>query len=253
MSGDGGDDEHFAPRYEVPRVFGEVVYKRCEPGKLIEGAGALGPGRWALHPRSTVPFVEIRVGSTAPRVFSWGEVYEIPRGHKGQVLNASYHRGDIILSAVAPGSSAPARPASITVPCAWTTDAVTNTSSELDTRLARRAYLVNPAAISPLPAGLPLNIHYAAELRGDFVPTGAVAAVPASGRLPYAYTVAGFGAMIALGIGAGENLDTAAVGRTLPDTRPMALLDHLYVTMLVVDAGPAGYGVTSPTFFVVEY
>lgn len=98
----------------------------------------------SLSTLSTVPYVEL-VGADYKKTFSWGETVVIPPNMECSIKNASYHRGDIVLSG---GPDYGALPARVTVPVTVFTSAVINvattytTTFACDTRRARRAFLV---------------------------------------------------------------------------------------------------------------
>jgi hypothetical protein len=133
------------------------------PGKAAPNL-RISEGKWSLSSLSNVPFVTL-TGMGFSKTFSWGELVEVPKGCDCQVVNASKHMGDIYLNA---GWDYANRPARVTVPVPLVTiDLVTgvqtpypsvippatiptpppapfalSTMYPLDTRLARKAFLM---------------------------------------------------------------------------------------------------------------
>jgi len=117
----------------------------------------LGPGLYSMNKRCNVPFVSL-VGSAGFRkMFSWGELAEVPVGQIVSIHNASFHGGDIVLNK---GGDICNRPSRISVPVEmimsmtapgfegvqplWTN------SYPCDTRGAKRAYLNVDAFVNPI-------------------------------------------------------------------------------------------------------
>jgi hypothetical protein len=118
----------------------------------------ISEGKWSLSALSNVPFVTI-TGSGFSKTFSWGELIIVPDGCTAQVLNASKHKGDIYLNAGWDYANCPARvtvpvplviqntttgevtdyPAPPTIPAL---PAIVTTKFPIDTRRARKAFLV---------------------------------------------------------------------------------------------------------------
>ena len=237
----------------IPWNGGTVRFDAVPAQDFLKDGSQLGPGRWALHPRSTVPYVRIDVGRASVREFTWGEVYEVPEAY-GRVFNASFHAGDIILSAVPRQSQAPHRPAGLTVPAFLRVSTLTVPASietrVIDVRHARRVFLVNPLATTPQ-GGLNFEVIHTAPTRGiQFAPgTGAAS----KNELVEAHSAFTFARMLAVGIGAGENRDNTAANSTLPENRPQAVLDTLQVRFPQAEAIAAGFGLDADAFFLLEY
>jgi hypothetical protein len=70
---------------------------------------------YTLGSQSTVPFVQLVGGGMAQKIFTWGELIEVPPGQKVIVKNASLMRGDIIIES---GKDYAAKPRRITIPVA---------------------------------------------------------------------------------------------------------------------------------------
>lgn len=82
------------------------------PANSISTA-TVGPGVYSLSPLSNVPFVSLVGAARQEKVLSWGETIIVREGEQATVKNASYHPGDIVLSA---GEDFVATPKRITVP-----------------------------------------------------------------------------------------------------------------------------------------
>lgn len=113
------------------------------------GATLSGPGVFSLSSRSNVPFVSLVGRSGFHKVFSWGEIVEVPQHEQCTVKNASYHGGDIVINA---GADYDTRPAAITVPVnivlvdiQGEDDPLYSGEYPADVRLARRAYFMMDA------------------------------------------------------------------------------------------------------------
>jgi hypothetical protein len=116
----------------------------------------LGPGLYSLNRRANVPFVQFIGSAGFRKVFSWGEITEVPEGQLVTVGNASYHGGDIFLNR---GADMCNRPSRITVPVPYklitftqedVSTAMWVCSYPCDTRAAKRAYLNVDAFVNPL-------------------------------------------------------------------------------------------------------
>ena len=240
---------------EIPWSTGQVLYQNLAPNTepTKEDGQTLGPGRWCLSPRSTVPFVEIAVARFGIRTLSWGEVLEVPEKSHGAMKNASFHGGDAIMTAVGTHASAPQRPACVTIPADVKLDE-TGTfyiTRKVDARTARRIYLVNAGGTAPdAPGFFAVNVTHQAPARSDAFAPGTGAATSAQG-LTEAHLVTFFAHMIPMGIGAGDILDT--LGRSLAELRPMAFRDLLFASWLKVEGDNNSWTTTSDTFFVLEY
>jgi hypothetical protein len=126
-------------------AFGLLKLGRSEPGRGPRNTQGIPPGLWCLHTLSTVPYVLLRGGSSS-RVITWGECVELQES--AEVINESYHAGEIVLAPVAAGVAS-ARPATIIVPLSLAADPVnpgSELSSPVDTRQAVRGVLVRPTS-----------------------------------------------------------------------------------------------------------
>jgi hypothetical protein len=72
----------------------------------------LPEGKYSLGADSTVPFVSFQ-GSGSSKIFTWGELIEIPQGQTCKVKNESFMRGDIVINS---GWDYCNKPARISVP-----------------------------------------------------------------------------------------------------------------------------------------
>lgn len=76
--------------------------------------GGKKESRWySLGSQSTCPFVQFIGGGAVQKIFTWGEMVEVPPGQEVLVKNASYMRGDIFIVS---GQDFAAKPRRITVP-----------------------------------------------------------------------------------------------------------------------------------------
>ena len=76
--------------------------------------GGKNESRWySLGSQSTVPFVQFLGGGAVQKIFTWGEMVEVPPNQEVLVKNASLMRGDIIIVS---GQDFAAKPRRITVP-----------------------------------------------------------------------------------------------------------------------------------------
>jgi hypothetical protein len=227
---------------------GEAVFKKAAAQKLVDKA-QLGPGKWALHSRSTVPFARVACGAVGSRDLTWGEIYEVPAGHFGMVSNASFHQGDIIFAETG-GDTAPERPGRVTVPARIRAGAETTQTDWVDTRLARRVYL----AATPLQAvqgGFSYTVLLQAPTQGEPVSPTATAALQGGGVVVFTRAVVQPLEVWPLGFASGEYLDTA--GKSYPELRPMALLDRLRVRLTKNTAGALGFVAGLDAFYILEY
>lgn len=108
-----------------------------------------GPGVFSLSSRSNVPYVALIGRSGFQKVFSWGEIVEIPQHEQCTVKNASYHGGDIVING---GADYDTRPACITIPVPTLSveiegeaDPFLSGEFPADVRMARKAYFVMDA------------------------------------------------------------------------------------------------------------
>ena len=228
---------------------GEAIYSDVQPQSKTKGQ-LLGPGLWALHSRSTVPFVRINCGAIGSRNLTWGEVYEVPEKNFGQVINGSFHAGDIILAEVGRGTPPP-RPARITVAAQIIVDTINNLNFTpwVDTRLARRAYLAAEVGGGSL-ASFVYTVEQQSPKQGAPVsPTGN--ASKNGGIVTSAITIIGPGHILPLGFASAEYLDPA--GHTYPEVRPMALQDRARVLVSQPTADAIGFQPQNDAFFILEY
>ncbi len=241
----------------IPWEQGEVSYRGLPPFQGPRaGSGTLGPGRWVLTARSTIPFVSVKWGQGS-RTLTWGEAVEIPSGESGgQVLSASYHPGDAHFAAVGDGWGFTAfRPASVTIPAqifqvpASPAPVVIWRTIQVDTRLARRAYLWLAVTAG---ADLPWKVYLSGE-RSLVAGPSTITATGKAGVTDYTQTAVGYANSIPLGFGAGQNREPAPGLNSLPELRAMALLDWAFVEFTAADAAVAGISETSDAFFTLEY
>jgi hypothetical protein len=103
---------------------------------------SLAPGIYSLASRSNVPYVSLVGTSGFSKVFTWGEIVEVPCGETCRLRNSSYHAGDVFINC---GADFQSRPARITVPVPVVEidiNGVTYVTPTYpaDVRMARRAY-----------------------------------------------------------------------------------------------------------------
>ena len=90
----------------IPFRVGQLVAKNVPAGAPVNLT--VGPGRWCLHARSTVPFVTLGNPQLGEREITWGDSFEVPDGQAARITNTSAHAGDIHLAAQGTGAgSAP--------------------------------------------------------------------------------------------------------------------------------------------------
>lgn len=227
----------------VPWRSGYIEALNIQP-EATAGGAQLGPGSWAMSAACTVPFVELVGGQMGSKVITWGEAVEIPEGHYAKLKNPCVHAGDIRMTAVGRNSVAQ-RPHSIVLPAGVFVDKALFRTREIDTRLARRVFLMGWQL--NLTAGLSYTVTQRGRRRGlQFSPATAAAAV---GFLAFTKTVTGDIKYLDCGNGSGTYLDAA--GKNAPDTVPHGVLDSLWVT--VDNTNGALFNTNSDLFFVVEY
>jgi hypothetical protein len=107
--------------------------------RLLGGQPGQGPFYYSLGVQSTVPFVRLKGGGNVGKVFSWGELIEVPEGQQVTVQNASYMTGDIDILSGLDFAAKPER-ISVGVPVTTVGGAVTP-AFPADTRRCRNAYL----------------------------------------------------------------------------------------------------------------
>jgi len=234
------------------RFQGETFYKDV-PANENAGGALLGPGYWALHTLSSVPYVRVGIGASGARTLTWGEQLEIPEGRFGQVQNVSFHAGDIIFADCS-WSATPTKPARITIAAPFT---LTQLAGEdvgfiletdwVDTRGARRVYLaVHPTQT----ANFTYTVLQEGPTRGLGVsPTGAASKL--GGVVTMNRAVVGPLQMWPLGFGSSEYLDPA--GKTVPELRPMSLLDRARVRIGNAAINALGIDDHTDAFYVIEY
>lgn len=237
----------------IPWSLGDAVYKNVQPNNAA--GGNLGPGRWAVHTRTTIPFVKVGY-ARGERVLSWGETIEIVAGESaGQIMNASHHAGDIYMAAIGSGVGFTSfRPAAVTISCAIsaiTGPPATQRTSVVDTRLARRVYLWLNNANGAAP--VPYTITLVAANRGLGAAPGSTAATTKAGNPTYTQSAIGYANGISLGLGSGQQREVAPGVNTLPELRPMALLDYAYIDFAEPDATLAGITSAMDAYWTVEY
>jgi hypothetical protein len=240
---------------EVPFHLGTIAFKNVLPG--ARGNGWISSGRWVMSSLSTVPYCLIDLGAFGQLNASWGDAIEIPEGMDAVVTNGSAHAGDILFNAVGNGvgtTSIP--PKTVTMPADlfnFPSDAAPTflRTRPIDTRRARAAFL-QFIDIQPVPPGLPIlpyTIVYNGTSRGRiFNPLA-----PVKQNLTYSQTAVGYLLSIPLGIGSGQNRESGPGANTLPEVRPMAMLDSLFVQFTTVAAAAVGMFVTSDAYYVLEY
>lgn len=117
----------------------------------------LSTGVYSLSSRSNIPYARL-LGKGIDKVFSWGEIVEVPSGQICSVYNASYHAGDLFING---GCDTDNKPARITVPVPFDDGASRIIAGKqyfvptypADVRMARRAYLCIDAKVKNLPVG----------------------------------------------------------------------------------------------------
>ena len=199
------------------------------------------PGRWALSPLSTVPLVGLQYGGFEEEL-ALGESIEVK---KPSVLTSrSFHAGEIVLT-----SSSPVIPATINVPASFEQVfdpvAIVNyyQSRLIDVRQARAAYCSFNTITSPALSWTTRHRSYRTNGLGPLTWAAGNPGVDAGsgGTVEYSWSASTWFNNIPLGIGLGETLDTLPPGRTLPELRPMALLDTVQIRVLRGTADAAGW------------
>lgn len=107
--------------------------------------GKTEPFYYCLGVDSTIPFVSLQGGGVSQKVFTWGEMIEVPPGQTCTIKNESYMRGDIQVNS---GHDYAAKPERISVPFQITIDdtifpgfRIYSAPFPADTRRCRRAFL----------------------------------------------------------------------------------------------------------------
>lgn len=213
----------------------------------------LGPGQYSLSTLSTVPYASLTGLGRREKIFSWGEVVEVPANEKARVKNASYHGGDIVINS---GRDYSATPHRISVPVK-TERLPFNAAAELiapiyraDTRRARRAFIAGDFSTTD---GLAINVITGSVIEGSqgghshFTPAQVLAlGAYASGTLVgYAdvQTIPGSTAAGLLPLGFRANL--------APPTYPHSLLDSSFF-LVVVNLNATVPALTN-AYYVLEY
>lgn len=244
--------ETYIPKPRIPFTIGESIHQSLEAGQ--QSTLFLSAGRWALSPRSTVPFARVEVPQYGGREMTWSQIIEVPEGSQGTVTNSSFHKGDVVFDGCGTGVGfVNVAPSCVTVPAIFTTDAAGTQvySNSVDTRRARRCYLCARSYASP---DGPLNffVFYQALRRGDaFDPSGF--AVSNGGILSYRTGIYGYKKMVPLGFGSGENQEPAPGVNSIPELRPMAFLDSLYLRVALADFNSSGLSGSGDNYFLLEY
>lgn len=115
------------------------------------------PYVYSLGISSTVPFVRLIGGASSQKLFSWNEPIIVPPGQFVTVANASYHPGDIYIQS---GADPSAKAGRVTVPFTLREvtvgqDTYLEPTTVVDTRRARRAYVVGFSATNNDQANYP--------------------------------------------------------------------------------------------------
>ena len=146
-----------------------------DPNK--QGQIRLTEGLYSLNNRSNVPFVELIGSGGFRKMFTWGEIAEIPPGQTCAVSNASFHGGDIFINK---GEDICNKPERITVPVRFQTVAFerSNVANYVyqaiypcDVRGARRAYLCMDAMIDEQYEMQQLNVFIRGRQQGGTMNT----------------------------------------------------------------------------------
>lgn len=122
--------------------FGTYAFKNVPPDEIT--SGRLSAGWYSLSSLSTVPYVSLIGQEGREKIFSWGELIQIPDGSMASVKNASFHTGDIIING---GQDYATLPHRVTVPVVVERtgggeDPINIQAPFVDTRRARRAWFV---------------------------------------------------------------------------------------------------------------
>lgn len=203
----------------------------------------VGPGQYSLSTQSNIPYVSLLGNQGREKIFSWGELIEVPDGMLVSVKNASYHAGSIVLNGGRDFSTTPAR---ITVPVPLTTvssetDTVGTPEYPADVRRARRAWIVVDGFTGDSAAST-------AEKTGFIVEGSHNTARAAVGEA----SVAGVGYSTVDPLPGLTRVDYIALGaRTFAnDNRVMALLD---TARFEITLSGIGRNFESQAYYVMEY
>ena len=244
--------ETYVPKPIIPFTIGESIHQSLNAGQ--QSSLLLSAVRWALSPRSLVPFARVDVPTFGGREMTWSQIIEIPEGSQGTVTNSSFHKGDVVFDGCGSGVGfVNVAPSCVAIPVTFNVNPAGTFyySNNLDTRRARRAYLCVRNYANP---DGPLNfmVFYQALRRGDaFSPAGF--AFSNGGILNYATAIFGYKKQIPLGFGSGENQEAGAGANSLPELRPMAFLDSLYVRIAAADYTSSGLNTSNDVYFLLEY
>ena len=133
-------------------------------GPTKQGVTRLTEGLYSLNKRSNVPYVQLIGSGGFKKVFTWGEIAEIPKGQTCTVGNASYHGGDIYINK---GEDICNKPSRITIPVRFAVTQFTRAGQPnyvyqaeypCDVRGARRAYLCMDAIVDPASEQQQMNV-----------------------------------------------------------------------------------------------
>jgi len=91
--------------------FGTYAFKNVGADALT--TGRLSAGWYSLSSLSTVPYVSLVGQEGRGKIFSWGEIIQIPEGSIATVKNSSFHAGDIFING---GKDYATLPRRVTVP-----------------------------------------------------------------------------------------------------------------------------------------
>lgn len=238
--------------------YGTLRAEKVPPrSKARDGRGnflVLSAGFWSLSTLSSVPYVRVLGPSGTQKEFSWNEMIEVPSGETAQVMNASYHVGDIVLNG---GQDFGALPSRITVPVSFATLAtppviITEppvgptplvTAWKADTRRCRRAFLMMEmnAIID-----FDVTVRGFAEQRSHRTVNGMTVTAGTPGGVGYQSIVrlnaATNGFLIPLGFNA------SVVGATVPHV----LLDAAEVRFSITEGVDANWTLIN-AYYVLEY
>ncbi len=250
----------------MTQKYGTLSQLGVEPGKLAKDL-RLSEGKWCLSALSNVPFITVTI-QDSPKVFTWGELIEIPSGCMGQVINSSKHKGDIYVNSGWDFSNKPKR---ITVPTPlvffdistgaesdYTVPPVVypftaTTKYSIDTRNAVRAYLYLDITFQTPEGGFPqVDFAIIGQPNTTSLNTYNLASIFAGSALPktgyacnYTLLSATKGAVIPLGF----NAQAAECCNA-----PQALLDYAQVFWQIDTSDRIATNPYYPAaFYVVEY
>lgn len=134
-----------APAPVFPEKRGEQNYSTMRCGYVNARSNSeqqLGPGKYTLHSLSSVPYVTFVGAARQEKELSWGDICIVRENELVTVHNASYHPGDIVLSA---GVDYTVPPRRLTVPVNLRFNAALQQYEPefpVDCRRARSAWIV---------------------------------------------------------------------------------------------------------------